>query len=312
MNWELVSQIATTIGVLFTAGSVYAVFRLYRITKRDEYIAALRKTLADTKATADKINFRADYELLHELASSVVNSPDLEYVLEEMYWRFFSAKPRVSDDSEPASPPSNPNSSKEDLRTYLKETLKPITTPVRSPIADSYEDALDRLDAEVTQYQTDYPCLYRVLRSTNAFLARALRSFKDTVRDDDAWEYAIVDIAYDQKDKMESPTALKYNLTRIFTLLGVRSLQHTQPRIDNYLALLTLITERYTSKTESELVSISHQEKAQNLTPIAETEKITDDLREAQKGLSVILDSKDLVEYSNLVTRIEESFRQTE
>lgn len=289
MDWNLASQVATALGTLIAAGSLGAGFQLYRISKRDEYVASLRKALADSRANCHRLRQLMAYDLANEIVNSVVYSPDVEVALDEIFERFF----RLDSFDEAV------------WTEYSTEQFPVITTAIRSPAVEKYEEVLFATESTIAQYQVDYPGLFRVLRSTLTLFQNAITGNKELIRNEDMWRKIIKDALLPRRSSIGSVQKLKRELAEFLVGLSQKHMEATDKQVVSLLSVIDLVTDAYLARSERNLIAISRKERKQVLIPMSKTETITQDLREAEKCLRLVLSQDDALNYRESVARIE-------
>lgn len=234
------------------------------------------------------------YELAHELAAAVVYAKELDFLFLDLWRSHFSPEQ---------------GSNKEDLRKYLEEWFEAnsITVPIHSPIVERYEASVTEMETAIAPYQSDYPGLYRVLNSIATAFSRILGIRKRMVRDEKMiWTRIISEVVLDDKPLIDSIERLRQRVANALTQLGiVQGVETDSKDIPDLITLLMIVTDAYLAKTDKELVALARRERKLSLVPLSETQKYTQDLREAEKALAFILPREQALRYREAVVRIE-------
>ncbi|EKQ69895.1 hypothetical protein OsccyDRAFT_1545 [Leptolyngbyaceae cyanobacterium JSC-12] len=296
IDWNTIAQVATALGVGVATVSIYASYRLYQLTRRDEYVNNLRKSILLNQERCSRLNALINYELTNEMANCVVYAKDLEIPLNEIFVNFFNP----------------PSSEKEvELTKHIEESFPSITVPIHSPLIEVYDSIMFDISSDLALYQIESPGFYRVMFSLRTLFTIIERQIKKILRDEDIWKKILVNLL-DRKD-IQSFDKLRYILTNVFiAVIQDQYLRATQKDIDNLLGISSIVSNAYLSLTEDKLVRFSKLEKQQNLIPTYGTETITADLQEADKCLRLLLNEEDLKKYRELVVRFDERNRSGE
>jgi len=288
MNWETVAQIATTVGELAAAAALVSGFILYRISRRDDYVADFKRTLALIRARFHHLDELMTYELIGEVVRSVVFSRDLEVPLKRLFDKFFAAESTAG------------------IREYMKHTFPAIAVAVHSPLVDSYESILTEIDSDLANYQTDFPALYRVCLAVRTLLGNMELALKRTATRDSIWEELIPEIFEKEKAKQHDLASFKDRIAQILLGFAHEAVREKgQRRINNALALLDMVADAYLALPERRVLRCSRRERGTKMTPVKDTETLTEDLREAEKALKTLLAQEDVLRYRELVTLLE-------
>ncbi|MHB8241920.1 MAG: hypothetical protein ACYDHN_08000 [Solirubrobacteraceae bacterium] len=288
-TWETVAQIATTIGALAAAGTLGAGFLLYRLNRRDEDLAALRMTIAASRANVDRLRSMVGYELADELVTAAVYSRSMSVPLQNLFRQFFS----------------NGGAAPDDRTKKIKEALGYITVAINSPIAHDFEDRTRAISSDAARYQTSYPGLYRVLRALAALYLNVLEMEKQVARDEETWTRMLDELVDDKSAEIHSLDDLLYRLSS--ELIGGSTYLASEVRkeLGDLGEILDLVADAYLVQDEASLVRLSRAERGEELTPVSRTKTITEDLREAEKALQHVLTKDDRLKYREIVTRFD-------
>lgn len=285
-----IAQIATALGVGISTASILASYRLYQMSKRDEYVNRLRSSILLNQERCERLNSLINHELTNEIVNCVVYSRDLEQPLIDIMNKFFKSS----------------SATENELKEYIKQKFPSISTPIHSPLVSSYDSLLSMISSELSVYQIDAPGFYRVMLSTRTLYRNIGDNIKRIIRDEDYWSGILVSIFNDLKD-IKNLRELKFYLSTSFVgVIQNRYLSKTQKDINDLLTIVHMVSHAYLALSEERLVKISELEKRQDLLPVFSTKTIVDDLKQAEKCLNLLLDSDSLHKYWELVARFEE------
>ena len=270
MDWDLISQIATSAGALLAAGSLVGGFYLYRLNQRDEQAAQFRLMLAGTQSRLAHLKDQVSYELARELASTVVNSPDLELPLRDLY--AFS------------HPDSGAAPDEEEIVKHMKENFPLVTVPINTPLVRDYQAETTTVKADIAPYQKDFPGLFRVLASNAQIISNVLRNEKEIARDDELWRGVLPKIIEDG-DRARSFEHMRGLLGDLLTQAVMQHMQNSQRQIELLNQMLDLVMDVYFDQSPKDLKHMSRRERSEKVVPVTRTERITEDLAEARKCL---------------------------
>lgn len=303
---ETVAQIATAVGALIGAGSLVAGFVLYRRTKRDAYAASLRQAIADSRANAAVLRGLLTYEVMNEISGAVVYSRDLELVTEQIYGGYFEPSAEAREESE--------------LKQFLDIHFPTITVPIRTRSVELAEARLAELARVIAPFQSDHPGLFRVVNGLGTLFRNSLDQIKAAVRDEKSWEKIIPSLHSGRVWKPAVRDALREQITsvhrfraelhQVFVALLMDAVQEPRAVIGDVAELLDLVADAYLRQTEIGLERFAKGSPTE-LTPIAETGSVTDDLREAERALTSILSREEALSFREIVTRAEQRMSRT-
>lgn len=299
---EAIAQVATAIGAAVGAGSLLAGFSIYRRTKRDEYAGSLRKAIADTRANSDVIKGLLSFEIVNEISSAVVYSRDLELITDQIFTRYFL---------EPAQDPEGQSLSLED---YLEVAFPVITVSIHTHSVQFAQEKIAEMSRSMAPFQSDHPGLYRIASSLESICAGFLREVKDTVRDEDIWKRLITNLrsgeiwseaARNQMRKdLNSVEHLRSELHQVLVGLLLSGVKFTRETYSDIGEMLDIAADAYIGKTELELEKLARSVTSMDLVPMSRTEKVTEDLEQAEKALDPVLSKDDLLMFREIRTRI--------
>ena len=81
MELNQVSQLATAISAVLAAGSIYAVFRVYNIGRRDDKLRKLRESIIAGKTSVEKMNGMLNHEIAYEITQSILAAPQVAILM---------------------------------------------------------------------------------------------------------------------------------------------------------------------------------------------------------------------------------------
>jgi hypothetical protein len=288
-TWGTISQVATTIGAILAAGTLGAGFLLYRLNRRDDDIAALRMTIATSRANADRLRGLVGYELGDELVTAAVYSRSMLVPLKRILDTVFLGDGELTGD----------------VKEQIHERLGVITVAIDSSIAREYEDTVRELLSDSARYQTSYPGLYRVLRSLAILYGNVLEMEKGVARDERAWANEISILLEDERENITNLDQLKYHLSSRLIRGSAYLASEARKELGDLGEILDLVTDGYLAHDEASLVRLSRKERGETIKPLSNTKTITEDLREAEKALQHMLSRDELLKYREIVTRFD-------
>lgn len=290
MSWELAAQIATTLGTGVAAGTLVVGFRLYKLGRRDDYVATLRSSLSACRAGAAKLDELLGTEMVHEQAEAVVTNPSTRHLLGNIHANVFARE----------------DASEKDLEEYLERTQPSITAPVRGPVTAEFESLISSMQTDVAPYQLDFPGLFRVIDSARNLFRNIYRNSVNMVRAREVWAEALK-VMFRQRDALPSVPDLEQAMIRhLIGLNAYKIAQHDQKDIDDFLFMIEMVTTVYLEMPEAELMRQSAKARGEKLKRLSETPTISEDLREAEKCLRHALPQEQLLEFRGRVSRFEE------
>jgi len=291
MNWDLASQVATSLGALLAALSLAAGFLLYRINRRDELAAQFRRMIGATRPGLDQLQYMVSFELASELAGAAVYSRDLELPLHDVYAY--------------ARPDSGEKPDDDEVVEYLAKRFPVITIPLNTPLVERYQGLTASIAAEVAVYQATFPGIYRIVSSVGLLFEGILFEEKTKARDEDRWEEILPGLLQDE-ELVSSLTHMKWMLVEIITTNLMSYIAESRTQVLILTKMIDLVIEAYLSKTARELRRISRIERKEKIKPFTETKSIAEDLQEAERCLAHALSATQQRRYRELL----EDFRR--
>ena len=289
INWKAIPQATAVIGTIIAALSLMSGLYLYQAQQRDAYIAELRQFLTKTQSQIHHLDSLINYEITHEMVETVIYSRGMEVPLQRVYDLGF-----------------NQQASKKRLQSYLNEEFPDPTIPICSPLITAFESILADLEMTSSTYSFDYPGLYRVCKGTRTMIRNIHEHNKRIIRKKDLWALIVPLVAEEENDNIHSIDEFKFELTEYLVSLVLLKLKGDQSDINDLISVVDMVFLAYLSEPTKELVSLRKKVRTQNLKPLNETETITEDLREAEKCLQFVLTQNQLLDYREVITRIEQ------
>jgi hypothetical protein len=290
MDWATVTEAATTIGEVASAVALMSGFVLYKITRRDDYVAEFKRMIAAVRGRCHHLDDLITSELIGEVVRSVVFSKELERPLKQVLDLFFNATPRPAED---------------ELVEFMEKKFPPITVAVHSPLVDSYESLLIQIDSDLAKYQTEFPALYRVFSAVRGLLGNVERALKRTAKSDELWGTLIPQMFKKETERHDLDGFRDRIAIALIGLSSQAMAEKGQRAIDNALTLLDIVADAYLALPEHRVLRWSKYEKSVRMIPLKDTKKTTDDLREAEKALKKLLSQDEALQFRQLLTLLE-------
>jgi hypothetical protein len=321
LNWDVISQIASSLGVVITTASVVIAaaslligVRRYQINQQNEYISTLRKAMFSSRSAVHRLfTTVVDAAFIYETVAGVADSKTMLAAIEETYVRFFA--PLTHNDADV----DVQNAKKDELANELANFFSagrefPLTSliPVQTPLFKTCKDLTVRVGTEMEPYRFDYPSLSRVFISVNSYLDSFVDSYRDYVRGDEHWSNATLQVYQDYGPTISSAQELQTRITEQIVIewaqQRIGSPEDPKPDytiLEHLSEIVQIVTRTYLSKSDVALMGVASQEKKEYFVPLEETTTVEQDLNEAYKGLKWILSDLDKQTYHDLVREIE-------
>ena len=78
-------SLVTALGTIVSAVSIAAMFMIYRIGKRDEYLSKIRSALQTLHHHMNELNKLLNYELAFELVNTLLYSKSSQFTIKNLY-----------------------------------------------------------------------------------------------------------------------------------------------------------------------------------------------------------------------------------
>jgi len=292
MDWTSITSLATALGTIIAGITLISMYNLYRISKRDAYILNVRQIITRTRRSCHKLDQLLTYEISNEFVSIIIRSYDLELPLRDVFNKI------KQDDLK-----------KEDFEQYIKEYFPPITVPIHTPILEVYENLLEDLEQDVSFLQTEYPGLFRIIKSIQVYFSAVINNNKELIRDTELWAELLLG-SFEDKNNYDNLDRYKnYIFHSLVIALMSKQEENDQPIIDDLIKLIDLTTDAYLATGTKRMYELSSLEKETKLQDILITKEITDDLREAEKALNYLFTNQQLLNYREYVVKIEQRIK---
>ncbi|WOD40492.1 hypothetical protein [Nodosilinea sp. E11] len=289
LTWELVTQFATALGVGISAASILASYRLYQMSKRDEYVNNLRTSILLNQERCSRLEALVNYELANEVVNCVIHSRDLELPLLDILNDFFKSD----------------TATEEELKAYIVERFPFISTPIHSDTVSLFDDLTVMISSDLARYQVDAPGFYRVMSSLRDLYSIIETNLKNIIRNEKHWIAYLTYLFKNAKDEIQDVGRLKQRLANLFiTEINNSYLLRSRKDTSDLSHIARMVSHAYLSLNETNLFKFSKTERRQDLKPISND--ISDNLREAEKSLKHLLEPDNLHKYWELMARFEE------
>ncbi len=278
------AAIITAASAFVACASLWSGFYLYRISQRDNVVRRTRSALVASRTLAKQLDRFLTYELGYEIINSVASSSQTKIPLHRIHSLFFSDH--------------NNRKSKKELEKYLKTGMPYIIASVQSPMADSFELKFAQLEQERAILQFNHPGVARIVTAVSQVMFNTFIGQKELAHDEDTWRRAIIHL-YDKKILdvvLEDYDAFQANLVETLLVAWIHMMNEVnQANINDTIAALNLVAERYLTKRPAEMVRIAKYETSKTMKPTDQVENVVHQLREAEKCLDKALSQEDMM-----------------
>lgn len=297
MNWNTLSQIATTLSTIIGAASLIAVYRVYYSSKKDESIKNIRITLSKITSNCKRLNYLATHQLLHEISYSVIYRDDIKDMITNLLkeYKRTDSESLINEDS---------------LKKFINENIPTITVPVSSELTKEYSTIIQETQIEIEKYRFSLPGLYKVIDSVMLVFHSLLEVNIRTVSNDDIWESLLFQFLSDEKQDKDMETIHSKMHEFMTAMLMYRfNEQKDQLDIDDMLQIIEIVINPYLGLKDNDLYNQTKNECKIHLIPNKELNGFKEYFKEAEKALKTILTQNDLLEYRTRVTAYAERIK---
>lgn len=291
MDWNLISQISNTIGALGTASSVFAGYRIYIKSQKDEYVKNVRMLLSKIESNCKRLNYLATHELLHDISFSVVYRDDVKSMLFHLI-----NKLKEVDLKQYAT--------EEERRKIIAENIPTITFPVTSSMTKEYLEIIESTNLELEKYRFDFPGLFKSI-NTVFLVFQSLHSVnRQAISDDKIWENLLIEIIFKEETPLEIDLfEYKLHYYMVAGLLYRFNKQKDQNDINDMLEIMQLVTNSYRTLNDNNLHKQAVKESKIQLKPNSDLNNSWYEyFHEAEKALKTVLTTDELLKYREKVT----------
>lgn len=286
IDFEILANVSTTVGVIISTLTLVSAFQLYRLSKRDNYIKEIRNVLISYQYNSTALNNLITYEISHELSNHVIYSKQLDRVLKKIHDDYFVG-----------------SKTKGKLKRELRN-MSQITVSIHTELLKQYNELLRLNSEQSSKIYTDFPSLYRVYEAINLIFNQTIQITKGVVRDENIYAN-IIRKAYKHKKDIDNVEDLKEAIYQIFmSILQDKHTENDQADINDALSILSLTTNSLMRLSDKELYYHMKKEKGINYKELNETESMFSDLLEAEKGLKLILKEEEILLFREFSTKI--------
>lgn len=292
---EVVLNTITALGTIVAAVSIICAFVLYRIQKRDEYLTKVRESLQILNNNIHEMDGILNFELAYEMALNVVYSDPVRYSIESL---MNICNEAIQDK----------NHDKSEVIKRIENGLSVFGTSFTGPLVTKYSNLASEVNQASTVFYPDFKGLFRFAKSSVSLMRNILINYKRILLDEDLIAKVIYGHMVEDSTIWISVEQFKKKLLdHLITIAEISRKEHHQSDIDQLDALVDLVYSRHIELSTSEWNSLAKDSKKARLIPNKECKTITADLREAEKCFQAIFSHEDIVKYSSLVQKIEDS-----
>lgn len=292
---EVALNIITALGTIVAAISIICAFVLYRVQKRDEYLTKVRESLQILSNDIHEMDAILNFELAYEMALNLVYTDPVQYSIESLM--------KICNEAI-----QDQNHDKSEVIKRIENGLSIFGTSFTGPLVTKYTNLASEVNQASTVFYPDFKGLFRFVKSSVSLMRNILRNYKKMLLDEDFIAKLIYDhMVEDSTIWISAEQFKKELLDHLITISELSRKKHYQSSIDQLNALVDLVYSRHIELTTREWNSLAKKSKKTRLIPNKECKTITADLREAEKCFQAIFTHEDIVIYSSLVQKIEDS-----
>lgn len=289
---DLVIDIITACGTVVAAISIISAFVLYKLQKRDEHLAKVRESLQLLSNGINELDSMLNFELAHELSSSLVYSESSRYCIRRIYEIANIAIDNQQDESA--------------TQKSIRETLGVFGISFQETLANKYANLISSIKQASTIFYPDYKGLFRFSKACTTLMRNVFLNYKKVLLDEDLITKLIYQEMIKGHCKWESCEQFEKELTdRLISVIELSRIKHSQNDVDCLVKLLELVYSRHIELSAKEWRKLARANKKIQLLPYDSITTVTGDLREAEKCFRTIMDRDDSMNYSALVQTIE-------
>lgn len=292
MNWNLISQISTTVGAIVAALSILSGYQLYRKSKKDAYVDKINSLLLDFTNSCNEMDRYLDNELIHDMVYSIIYRDDFTDMLTVLINNISEKPDIISDD--------------EKLEKFIKETLPSVTHPILSVICKQYDQLGKEIILKASFIKSDFPALYRLIISVNGLFSAISRNNKYLLHDDNVWEKMVAYVIKEEAPNYEINNFKSKLLLYFVGILHEKSKDaQDQEDINCMITIVKMIIPKYSVHINRNVYKTSRKEKSEKMKEDCPT--LIEDFLEVEKVIKRFLLSPDeVLEYRTLITELKE------
>ena len=271
MDWELASQIATTLGSFFAALTVLSAFILYRIGQRDDRAATFKAMIAQNTPRIQRLSATLPRnDIAHEIVEAICGSEDGNAVVQDFY-RAVMEQDTPSHDS---------------ARSFFEDMMLPFSVPVSGSNVDVFRTYVDDIEASCAPFRHTHPGLGVLLVQLSRLFRRTLADTEQMVRNKDVWESVLLASV----DHLAARDFEQFNrmVRSIFTVFATAKItEEDRYKLLQVAEVAEAASRAYLSMTPAELNKQSRRERKlfRSLTADIEAPGIQDAAREYLNNL---------------------------
>ena len=164
---SILLNIITASGTIVTTISIVSMFILYKIEKRDEYVAKVRVALQTLQNNMEELNQLLDYELAYELVYALLYAESSQLCIKKLY--------KIS---------NNSISEKIDKGTAvesIKTTLGVFGVSFRCDLAIRYNGLISELKKQSIIFYPQYEGLFRFSKACTTLMRNVFVYYSENV-----------------------------------------------------------------------------------------------------------------------------------
>lgn len=295
INMEVALNIITALGTIVAAISIICAFVLYRVQKRDEYLTKVRESLQILSNDINEMDAILNFELAYEMASNLIYTDPVRYSIESLM--------KICNEAI-----QDKNHDKSEVIKKIENRLNIFGTSFTGPLVTKYTNLASEVKQASTVFYPDFKGLFRFAISSVSLMQNILMNYKKILLKEELIAKVIYEnMVEDSTIWISAEQFKKELLDHLIFIAEISRKEHHQNDIDQLGTLVDLVYSRHIELSTREWNSLAKDSKKARLIPNKECKTITANLREAEKYFQAIFTNEDIVTYSSLVQKIEDS-----
>lgn len=290
---SILLNIITALGTIVATISIVSMFVLYKIEKRDEYVAKVRAVLQTLQNNMEELNQLLNYELAYELVYALLYAESSQPCIKKLY--------KIS---------NNSISDKIDKKTAvesIKATLGVFGVSFQCDLAIRYNGLISELKKQSIIFYPQYEGLFRFSKACTTLMRNVFSNYKKMLLDERFLAELIYNTMIKDKNEWKDFEDFQKNLMdNLISVLEIGRIKHSQKDVDNLLELIDIIYSAHIELPDRDWKKLARKNKKIQSRPYKDIDTITGDLREAEKYFRTILNRDRCIEYASLVQKIED------
>ena len=189
------------------------------------------------------------------------------------------------------------------IKKTIREVLGVFGVSFQDTIANKYTNLISEIKQASTIFYPDYKGLFRFSKACTTLMRNVFLNFKALLLNEDLLTQIILNVLQNKSEPWDSFDSFQKDiLDNFISLVEIGRITHSQKDVDCLSELVNIVYSCYIELSSKEWHKLARENQKITMQSFA---TVTDDLREAEKGLRTVMSHDASMQYASLVQTIE-------